>query len=385
MKKEEQLQKKILLFSRTDDVFTQQLAENFVSRGIIVHCCDIHNYLFYNYITTEKKIYFSLPSFMKRILPVVFFTRLYTFFLVKRDITIYYDYCHILYNKYEYILLLRSISKMSSKLISSVYGSDLHSNYFLFFYKNYYKRFDIITFTSPELRKIFLNYFKYIDIDKVKVCPWGLKILDLIDEVKTSDNIYKIKTKYGIDRNSIVITVGSYGGYVHQHFKIIKLLSEIELKKFQIFFLFPITYGGNKKYINNLHSSINKFLKNYNYKIIDYFLSYEEVAELRCITDIFINMVLFDQLSGAMIEHLYSGNIVITGKWLPYQVLDDSGVYYKRIDNIQKLNDVLMHCLNNFSVEKSLSEGNKDIIGNIYKWEKTIFFWLKNYTEFKHN
>jgi hypothetical protein len=38
-----------------------------------------------------------------------------------------------------------------------------------------------------------------------------------------------------------------------------------------------------------------------------------------------------------MQEFLYANNIIITGSWLPYEVFDNEGIQYVKIDDISEL------------------------------------------------
>ena len=63
-------------------------------------------------------------------------------------------------------------------------------------------------------------------------------------------------------------------------------------------------------------------------------------------------------LSGSMLEHLSARNIVITGSWLPYDCLDQWGIFLRRIDRLELISNELYDVLNNFVVYKELCDEN---------------------------
>jgi len=86
-----------------------------------------------------------------------------------------------------------------------------------------------------------------------------------------------------------------------------------------------------------------------------------------------------DQLSGTMQESLFAGSIVITGSWLPYQVLQDEGVYFKSISEFSELPGKLFEIIQNLNKENQKCSRNRSIIHRFSSWEYTINDWLLAY------
>jgi hypothetical protein len=76
-----------------------------------------------------------------------------------------------------------------------------------------------------------------------------------------------------------------------------------------------------------------------------------------------------------MQEHLFAGNVVITGSWLPYKVLDDSGIIYWKTESAERLALTLMDVLTQYSEYSNLISGNSSIIGKLSSWPETIKNW----------
>ena len=82
-----------------------------------------------------------------------------------------------------------------------------------------------------------------------------------------------------------------------------------------------MTYGLTAEYLNQIIDHLKK--TGLSYIILSDFLTKKEVAKLRLITDIAINISISDAYSASVQEQIYAENIVITGNWLPYDYLKE--------------------------------------------------------------
>ena len=73
-----------------------------------------------------------------------------------------------------------------------------------------------------------------------------------------------------------------------------------------------------------------------------------------------------------MQEHLYAENIVITGDWLPYNTLDERGVFMLKVSSVDEVGEKLVYALNNLEQLKKKCERNSQIIWKLSSWEKNI-------------
>ena len=81
-------------------------------------------------------------------------------------------------------------------------------------------------------------------------------------------------------------------------------------------------------------------------------------------TDIFINVRLHDQLVTSMIEALYCKSYVITGDWLPYNILKENKFFYYSVKNIDDISNLLLITINHRINKKHLKELNNNKIYN---------------------
>ena len=112
------------------------------------------------------------------------------------------------------------------------------------------------------------------------------------------------------------------------------------------------------------------------YKIYDV----REMAELAMITDVMIHVQTTDQLSSAMLSHMYNGNIVIAGAWLPYVWLQDNNVFFLKVGKIPELTSCLEKVVINLDDYKKQCTGNPDIIYQLSSWENASAMWMRMYT-----
>jgi hypothetical protein len=135
-----------------------------------------------------------------------------------------------------------------------------------------------------------------------------------------------------------------------------------------------MTYG-DKLYKESIKNILQK--TSLDYIVLEDFLFEDNNAYIKLASDVMINMLQTDSFSGSMQEFLYANNLVITGSWLPYEVLDNEGIFYYKIDDIYELKDKLMVILSNLNKENAIK--NQQIIYSLSSWEANIKEWMEVY------
>ena len=211
--------------------------------------------------------------------------------------------------------------------------SDLHKKLY------YLEHAKIIQVETESVKNDIANVFPSIE-DKIKVCNYGIDLFDYINSQRNKKNQYlKIDTK-----NKIVLTCGYNGSRGQQHFKIIEELSKLpkEIKQ-KLFLFFPMTYGvPNAEYIGKLKKNICSL--NIPYHIFTKRLSEYELADLRLMTDIALNIQITDAFSSSLVEHIYAGSTLVVGKWLPYSFFSKRGIHYIPIEEREISKTIQMLC-----------------------------------------
>jgi hypothetical protein len=377
---------KILMVADSKSVFNQNFIKNVFSFADKTDIeIDLYEKGKYRY-TAEKDLYrqiyknnfipnfvFRNPLFRKlfgKIKQVYDFSRINTC----------YDICHIQAWTSNLEYLTKHNKKIAGKLILTIWGSDFYARK-----KRKYDRqrnkllkyIDVFTFSNSQTKTDFEAYYQV----KKKTCinRWGLNLLDTIDELRTV-NRDDLLNKWRLPKDKLFITVGTNGVKFQQQIPALESIYTYYNGFPENFhFIFPLTYlvspGSTRQ--------LKRYLAQHriNYTLIEDFLTDDEIARIRLLTDILIQVQARDALSGAMQEHLYAGSLVITGNWLPYQVFDEQGIYYFKIAKVGDVGCRLDTLVKNFELHRSEAKKNKEIIRKLSAIENTALQWIKTYQE----
>ncbi|OCL25571.1 hypothetical protein U472_14665 [Orenia metallireducens] len=370
---------RILILSAGDMIFHRELKENLLKRGINVRTFVNGVNSHYDKMKSDIKIKRNFIMKIPKLRGIYMLIK--TFF--------------ILLNVEEKVINLHSIDKVNylvlyfftfftdKKIVLTFYGSD------------FYRRTDKekrklekliskvykINFTNEEMRDEFDKFFNYKYSDKLFIVRFGLKNLEVIREIMSVSNKAEVKAKLGISAEKIVVTCGYGAIKEHQHEKIIEQLVKLDKNiKEKILCLFPMTYGYDKKNrINKIKGILEK--TDLNYMVLEDYLVGEDLGNVRVGTDIMINLQTTDQFSGSMQEHIFAGNYIITGKWLPYDTFINMGISLFRISSFSNLNDKiikLISLIEKKNDKENITE-NQKIIWELSGWENNIIKWIELY------
>ena len=255
-------------------------------------------------------------------------------------------------------------------IILTIWGSEFYRSSKLnsYFLHKLYKVSNVITFASSDLKNNFFNRYKLRK--ESKIVRFGLDLLDKIDE--------QLKTNNHKTNDTINITVGYNRHIAQQHFKVIEQLIKLDnqIKK-KIHLIFPFTYGPiNDEY----RTFIEGILKDnsFSYEFIDEFLPEKDLAILRIRSDIMFQVQTTDQFSGSMQEHLYAGNIVITGNWLNYSDMVAEGISLITLNDFTEIPFLISKILDP-AFDKSFFRENKKGIQSLSSWKSNINKWYSLY------
>lgn len=292
-----------------------------------------------------------------------------------------YDICNIHFLDVKYFFFRRWIKTLAGNLIVSTYGSDFYK------YKKYrllqlplYKKARAITFTNNKTLEEFDRFYRGRFHKKLRQCSFGLSNLPaLMELIAVEDFREKAKAHFGFPTDKTIITLGYHSNPIHQHEQMIDAIGVLpDEQKKRLFLVLPMAYGGFNQHIQNVEKRlINSGIS---YYILKDFLPTEEIIWFRAASDIMINVPLSDQFSATMQEYLIAKNIVITGSWLPYQALDNMGIAYHRISDLQKLPGELITIVNNLPQHTLSVEKNPQHIAQLSDWDQNIKDWIETYS-----
>ena len=270
------------------------------------------------------------------------------------------------------VILLKYL--MKSKLILSYWGSDLFrvNRKELTAQGKYVRHADFITFDNIDLE----IEFKKIYRKKIpsKVVLFGLPVLDIIDKTSRKMADEDIRRQWGIAKDKIVIAIGYNGIPQQQHKKVLSAISKLDKQyKEKVVLLLQMSYGGSREYRKSVINAVKK--TGYEYIVIQHFLSNDEVAELRIITDIFINAQTTDAFSGSVCEYLFANTILINAKWLRYKEFEKYNFQYLEF---QSFNEIPLLISQVMEKEIDVSK-NKELVWKLRSWEYCAPRWKEIY------
>jgi hypothetical protein len=293
---------------------------------------------------------------------------------VLKSVDVKYDFLHMFFLHVGFSGSTDLLQRIARKRIISVFGSELYRSPEVVIRKlrSLVAIADHVTAANPDTLRDFRKRFAYPE-SKTSICRFGLQPLRSIDAMTDVSNEAH-KAAIGISPETFLITCGYNASAGQQHEAIIKAISGLKkMLPAEYMLLFPVAMGGSDSYISELENKLKA--AQLNYKFIRDFLPESDLAHLRCATDIMIQIQITDQLAGAMQEHLYAGNVVITGAWLPYAVLDEGGIVYWKTESPEKLGDTLADVLQQYATFKLRTNGNAGVIGNLSSWERCLTHW----------
>jgi len=291
----------------------------------------------------------------------------------------HFHYC-IPYN----LKLIHYLPK-NANVLCSFWGSDLYRNKdkgTLFYVTLALKRANKVTIQTPEMGLDLLKRYGTWLEPKVNYALFALEqnIYTLMDGYKNDRVLLQAyKTALNIPLSHTVITIGYNANKAFNHIEILKALNSLPAKVINtITCILPLSYQRDTIYLEELNSYIAA-INHFSIIKIETFIPNEEVAKLRLITDIQIQMPISDALSGSITEVLYAGNIVLAGDWLPYAIFERKGVYYTKIKNYEDLATVLPKTIKNVSKLKVNYKWNADNIKKHFFPQQTSKTWVKIY------
>lgn len=267
------------------------------------------------------------------------------------------------------IFLLKK-GKMT-KLFASFWGSDLLrvSDRTLLLEKIFLRNYNYITADSYSMVERYNKFFGNTK-NKLDIVYYGVSLIPYIDRWLSEKK--QCLNDLSIPKDKIVISIGYNGRPQQQHDKVINVLNVLENKK-DYFLLIQSSYGNEDVvYKQKLKTILDN--SGFQYKIISNYLTMDELAKLRVITDIFINAQTTDAFCNSIKEYMYSKTQIINASWLHYPEIDTLQLKINEFSNFDQIPSLLEKQVN----EEEL-EWNREIIGKNSSWETCRQRWAKIY------
>ncbi len=279
-----------------------------------------------------------------------------------------------------YDKVIPRLSGQNKKIKITVWGSDFYrvGKKRIEEQRSLYRLVDCIQVATKRMGTDFLKVFPE-HFSKVRYAHFGLQQFDLIKKLDNKVELGNYRQKLGIPDTRIIIACGYNGSSSQQHLTIIESIASLKppLRE-TVFLLFQVTYGLTTEYLKKITDNLLR--ADLSYKIITTPLSNNEVAKLRLIPEIAINISISDAYSASVQEQIYAGNIVIAGSWLPYDFLKERNIYFIET-GINELTSKISDCLENLEAHKSRLAHNRDKIYEVSSWRSSVIDWVHIYRE----
>jgi len=295
-----------------------------------------------------------------------------------------FDIIHSLWMEKPWGCHAKTLKSKTECLLCSVGGSDLYRDSKKKICKAYQLNLlnhsDWFSSENNETKEEFIRTYgrKYETIPHT-INRFGVDIFDALINRKTT-RIHNNRI-LDVPSDKIVICCGYNANPAHQHIDMIQSFQKFPQAMLEkLFFIFPMTYGVmDKGYIDKIKSSLNEFTNNYT--ILEKFMSTDETAEVVENTDIMIHVQTTDQMSSTMLAHMYYGNIVIAGAWLPYSSLKERGIYFVSVETVKRLEQVLLDIVENYEIYKKRCDNNPALVYSMSSWDVCVKEWIAVYEE----
>lgn len=265
---------------------------------------------------------------------------------------------------------------LKTKLLLSYWGSDLfrETENKLTRMGRFVRYADFITFDNRDLEIKFRKTYKWADRMPSRTVLFGLPVLDIIMDKRKSENEKNIREKWGLPKGKTVIAVGYNGMPSQQHKQVLQAIKKLDTKnKKRTVLLLQMSYGGTKEYRRFVVSAARRT----GCECIDIqrFLTDEEVAELRIVTDIFINAQTTDAFSGSVCENLFAGTVLLNAEWLCYKEFEKYNFKYLEFREFDEITALVGRILEH----KPDVSTNENLIWRLRSWECCAPKWEKVY------
>lgn len=371
----------ILYHSSNQVVLMDSLCKNINNIGLYADSFDTSLLRFFSPKGKKKSFCIWLYRLIRKIprgkgiIERLFFNRLILHLAEDYDII---DIQSLFKSMYSY--LVPRFKAKGKKVKVHIWGSDFYKNLpeWVRWQVQVYDNADIIQIATEQMRLDFVNRFPQYK-DKIRIGVFGNQHLDDLIDFKKHPERTDFSFLTEDCQGKIIITCGYNARPRHQHIKIIEALNKLpnDIRN-KIIALFPMTYLRDKDYLKQVENELEN--AHFRYVIINNYLTEDQLMSLRMMTDLYINIIESDALSSSTQEHLFCGNVVLVGDWLPYAIFEENGLFYLKT-SLTQLYDNVYYAITNLNELKIKSEKNSERLYNLTSWKSAIVSFKNIYED----
>ena len=216
-----------------------------------------------------------------------------------------------------------------SGYVVSCWGSDVlrNADYTDFLVqKTLLQRAAVITITGPEFKEIFLAKFGRDLEPKIRSTYFNPGVEALRPCLRSASDIAAAGRSCPFR-----VCLGHNGFEGGSHLDLLSGFGRLDpADKARIELTIPMTYGGSPAYREKVRAAATA--TGCAFRILDVFMSDEEVMRLRAETDILIFAPVSDALAATVTQSLACGAALVSGAWLPYRGRARAGFSFTEIE-----------------------------------------------------
>jgi hypothetical protein len=358
--------------------YIQDLKKELEAKDVRVNILDVENLFL---IQNDQEVRISGSWFVKKMLQLPGIRTYVRTFILKRYLKTLigqYDSVGIHSCDLIYVYLIKDLQKVSPNLTATIWGSDFYradagqreKKRVIFDTSRY------IIFGNPVNARDFIEYYKDYR-HKAVITSFGVSKFDAIREIQNNESTEALKARFGLPLDKIILALGYNGSRGQQHTELLKELSTLDesLKK-RLFIVLQMTYGATEAYCKEVELQAGQ--TGIDYTILRNFLNDEDMARFRLSMDIVLNAQITDGFSASIQEHIYAGNILIVGDWLPYKPLELAGICYIK-KPLGQFAAALTEVLERYDELKGQMQDNADKLYMLSGWNAKIGNWISIY------
>ena len=372
--------RKVVQLCSFESVYNEKLQRELINSPRFSDSYELSSIYFDNELKKYQEKYQPPYSNLNRIQKLIFWRRMsqYLYSIVPTDPE--RDILHIQFVDFRFLFVLPYIRKSCKKIIISFWGSDLlrQTKRNLKLLLLLFRTTDLITFETQEMINAFESVMGNKYRDKYRTVKFGLSGLDEQDRASREET-EDFKKAHHIPDDRTIVVIGYNRIVQQQHLAVIKSLIEAEVSKEKIYIVIPWTYGKEEA---GYKEKIEELLKGrYDYQFISGRLSDHEVACLRKVTDVLVQVQTTDSFSATMLETLYEKKTVITGSWLPYDELIRKGITMAFVNDPEETGRMIAAHLEKPLIAEKQLDDNRVTVRGIASWDSNLKDWIGLYDE----
>lgn len=275
--------------------------------------------------------------------------------------------------------LIRLAHEKGTKTHIAPMGSDVlrTSKYIEKSLKNAFNEVDYISVgRRSDFGVGLINRFN-IPSEKMIAAGFGSDVIDQIDVMRGGMSRLEMASMLNLPDSSYYVSCGYNANIEQNHEEMLRAIADNkDLLPKDYCVIVQLSYGIQKEELKLKLPKLAQELE-LNVYLITEFLSTEQVAALRLITDLFIHVQKTDATNASILEYLLADTEVINGEWLKYRFIEQDGKPYHTCESLEQLSSCVRDVISNQDRKILVTEKTKQAIREFKSWHRKLKNWHK--------